>query len=364
MFDVRSEEHFNVQAHLSIEGQHNDFKLVDGDGNVVMQRTMTLRPMKNYTLTVMFCPQKTGAFYAKLIFVIGELRLILPMYGYGGQVRMIAKGIPKDGGGRMWLMLYQHPHKTEWESSFYLKNLGNIRGFIPQRIHKKQLASGDSEHLPSLDLAQLCEPFSGEGAPNPPNVKQLKDPKESALDLYSSGVSNQEIILMLENMVDGQGPDASRAFQSMYQNQVDLSCTKLDETVCSWEIVPAELKLSPPTVNMASVQIWSTCNTRLSYEASVASEPPGYTLCVSPNAGFIPAMGAINITVTCSSTGAHPPLTHVWTGCIQICTENDMKELKVRVEFVGSNLIMRSASKMRAESTRAIYDSVSKAWKK
>ncbi|KAJ9593239.1 hypothetical protein L9F63_015212, partial [Diploptera punctata] len=54
---------------------------------------------------------------------------------------------------------------------------------------------------------------------------------------------------------------------------------ELDETVCSWEIVPAELKLSPPTVNMASVQIWSTCNTRLSYEASVASEPPGCTSC-------------------------------------------------------------------------------------
>jgi hypothetical protein len=54
----------------------------------------------------------------------------IPMYGFGGHARLIAKGVPRDGAGRMWLMLHQDPHKTEWETSFLLQNFGDLRAFI------------------------------------------------------------------------------------------------------------------------------------------------------------------------------------------------------------------------------------------
>jgi hypothetical protein len=52
------------------------------------------------------------------------------MYGFGGHARLIAKGVPRDGAGRMWLMLNQTPHKTEWETSFLLQNFGDLKAFI------------------------------------------------------------------------------------------------------------------------------------------------------------------------------------------------------------------------------------------
>jgi hypothetical protein len=52
------------------------------------------------------------------------------MYGFGGHARLIAKGVPRDGAGRMWLMLLQDPHKTEWETSFLLQNCGDLKAFI------------------------------------------------------------------------------------------------------------------------------------------------------------------------------------------------------------------------------------------
>ena len=52
------------------------------------------------------------------------------MYGFGGHARLIAKGVPRDGAGRMWLMLHQDPRKTEWETSFLLQNFGDLKAFI------------------------------------------------------------------------------------------------------------------------------------------------------------------------------------------------------------------------------------------
>jgi hypothetical protein len=54
----------------------------------------------------------------------------IPMYGFGGHARLIAKGVPRDGAGRMWLTLHQDPHKTDWETSFSLQNVGDMKAFI------------------------------------------------------------------------------------------------------------------------------------------------------------------------------------------------------------------------------------------
>jgi hypothetical protein len=56
--------------------------------------------------------------------------LQIPMYGFGGHARLIAKGVPRDGAGRMWLMLHQDSHKTEWGTSFLLQNFGDLKAFI------------------------------------------------------------------------------------------------------------------------------------------------------------------------------------------------------------------------------------------
>jgi hypothetical protein len=54
----------------------------------------------------------------------------IPMYGFGGHARLVAKGVPRDGAGRMWLLLHQVPHKTEWETSFSVQNSGDLKAFI------------------------------------------------------------------------------------------------------------------------------------------------------------------------------------------------------------------------------------------
>jgi hypothetical protein len=54
----------------------------------------------------------------------------IPMYGFGGHARLIAKGVPRDGAGRLWLMLHQDPHKTVWETCFSLQNFGDLKAFI------------------------------------------------------------------------------------------------------------------------------------------------------------------------------------------------------------------------------------------
>jgi hypothetical protein len=54
----------------------------------------------------------------------------IPMYGFGGHARLIAKGVPRDGAGRMWLTLHQNLHKADWETSFSLQNVGDLKAFI------------------------------------------------------------------------------------------------------------------------------------------------------------------------------------------------------------------------------------------
>jgi hypothetical protein len=56
--------------------------------------------------------------------------LQIPMCGFGGHARLIAKGVPRDGAGRMWLMLHLGPRKTEWETSFLLQNIGDLKAFM------------------------------------------------------------------------------------------------------------------------------------------------------------------------------------------------------------------------------------------
>jgi hypothetical protein len=50
--------------------------------------------------------------------------------GFGGHTRLIAKGVSRDGAGRMWLTLHQGPRKTEWETSFLLQNIGDLKAFM------------------------------------------------------------------------------------------------------------------------------------------------------------------------------------------------------------------------------------------
>jgi hypothetical protein len=67
------------------------------------------------------------------------------MYGFGGHARLIAKGVPRDGAGRMWLMLHQDPHKTEWETSFLLQNFGDLKAFVKIKpISKGEFSVGIS----------------------------------------------------------------------------------------------------------------------------------------------------------------------------------------------------------------------------
>lgn len=63
----------------------------------------------------------------------------IPMYGFGGHARLIAKGVPRDGAGRMWLMLHQNPHKAEWQTSFSVQNSGDLKAFIKL----KPISKGD-----------------------------------------------------------------------------------------------------------------------------------------------------------------------------------------------------------------------------
>jgi len=79
------------------------------------------------------------------------------MYGFGGHARLIAKGVPRDGAGRMWLMLHQDPHKTEWETSFLLKNFGDLKAFIKIKpISKGEFLFGLSR---SLSCCEDCSVF-------------------------------------------------------------------------------------------------------------------------------------------------------------------------------------------------------------
>lgn len=71
------------------------------------------------------------------------------MYGFGGHARLIAKGVPRDGAGRMWLMLHQDPHKTVWETSFSLQNFGDLKAFI--KI--KPISKGDVQIFMSINVA-------------------------------------------------------------------------------------------------------------------------------------------------------------------------------------------------------------------
>ncbi|XP_021919602.1 uncharacterized protein LOC110829806 isoform X3 [Zootermopsis nevadensis] len=417
-FTIRSEDSCKLSVYVYVDDKLHSYELIDSDGLVMGEKCITLHPRKSHSFHVNFKPLVIGAAYGKLVFIIQGIHLIIPMYGFGGHARLIAKGVPRDGAGRMWLMLTQVSHKMEWETSFSLQNFGDLKAFIkikpitkgfqnvnktrlvvepselvisegtstkirvtyrPQqqdikllmsssmkdvlevaalslvsgdeatrlrlrRIHEKNLnmakrrGSDNPAQNSQLDLQPLCALFPGEEAQRTSDVMLLKDPQDSALDLYSCGIKHQEIILLLENCTDGRSVDATQAFQSMYQYVVDLSTTRQEDFnesgMDEWNIYPSTVTLQPPHLSSVAVLLRTSGVHKHPFEAVVLEHPPGFTLSVNPSAGFIPTSDGVELTVMCTCIDTlRTSYPNFWKGAVKVYIENDFMELNVCIQY-------------------------------
>jgi hypothetical protein len=70
-------------------------QLIDSDGLVMGEKCITLHPKKSHSFHVNFKPQETGASYAKLVFIIQGIHLIV-----SGRVCLFFASDCKHSGGR------------------------------------------------------------------------------------------------------------------------------------------------------------------------------------------------------------------------------------------------------------------------
>ncbi|XP_069702727.1 centrosomal protein of 192 kDa [Periplaneta americana] len=136
-FTIRSEDNDKLAVYMYVEDKFQAFELVEQEGRDARESCVTLLPKKNHVVQVNFKPRQLGTAYGKLVFIIQGIHLTIPLYGFGGHARLMVRGVPRDGAGRMWLMLAQNSASKEWETSFILRNMGDLQAFITMKSISK-----------------------------------------------------------------------------------------------------------------------------------------------------------------------------------------------------------------------------------
>lgn len=108
---------------------------------------IVLHPLESRTIAIAYVPATIGASVGVLKFTPIDADLQqsrnqhISLYGYGGHANIEISGLSKDTAGKFWLSMDELEIKTTVTRYFFVKNTGNIPGFVHTSFEAKSVCS-------------------------------------------------------------------------------------------------------------------------------------------------------------------------------------------------------------------------------
>lgn len=370
------------------------------DSQPLGSNKIILHPHESKSVIVSFIPTQIGAAIDELYFTsldsnINQIKKqCVRLFGYGGSLKVDFRNLTRDTTGKFWLSLGKLDDRSIITSQFYVKNKGDVPVFIHISINSLETSKLDVNphfftllpqeekeivvsYKPSnndynflhkslhstmvVDLGglniifgaevergrirKICEKCNETGLKisqiantlkekierecMPVDLVKFKEPPGHLQEIINL-LTHYQIVLTLERdpeqTIIQQYPDESALYQSLYQDTTVVCNQSGNQHSCY--VAPTILVLTIPYKHKDTIFLQSNNQNKLNFIASCQEND----LELKPREGILDSYGTVTISVKYISTS----VTAKKDFKIVIIVENEIFEVEVKVEFLGS----------------------------